>query len=309
MILMLELLAFPGPVSALAFEGELRSRLSANYGADPIAARIHELRLTIVEDVLGFGEGDGSEAPAIALLMQDPVPTATPKASSISSPTSQPSASPVPTDTPTDIPAETALPAPSNTPPPVISGYCENLSISGMEVSGDDVKAKVHNSGSKDVYLIKTVFEWPDVPEPAYVDFFELDGIQGDDKYYKGDSWNSPTISTILTGRARLRGNKIEDWKVDFDDEPGGIIYGSFFLALTFDVPGQDAHCSVDGSTYRAPPAPTDSPAPTETPEPVATDTPEPTPTDVAPTDTPEPTPTDTPAPTETSTPEPTATP
>ena len=124
MILMLELLAFPGPVSALAFEGELRSRLSANYGADPIAARIHELRLTIVEDVLGFGEGDGSEAPAIALLMQDPVPTATPKASSISSPTSQPSASPVPTDTPTDIPAETALPAPSNTPPPVISGYC-----------------------------------------------------------------------------------------------------------------------------------------------------------------------------------------
>ena len=173
MILMLELLAFPGPPSP-------RSPLRANSDrgcqpiteADPIAARIHELRLTIVEDVLGFGEGDGSEAPAIALLMQDPVPTATPKASSISSPTSQPSASPVPTDTPTDIPAETALPAPSNTPPPVISGYCENLSISGMEVSGDDVKAKVHNSGSKDVYLIKTVFEWPDVPEPAYVDYF-----------------------------------------------------------------------------------------------------------------------------------------
>ena len=72
MILMLELLVFPGPVSALAFGGELRSRLSANYGVDPIVARIHELRLTIVEDVLGMDGGSGSNAPAIALMMEEP---------------------------------------------------------------------------------------------------------------------------------------------------------------------------------------------------------------------------------------------
>ena len=108
-----------------------------------------------------------------------------------------------------------------------------------MRVSGgDDVKANIRNSGSKDVFLIKTVFEWPDVPEPAYVDYFELRGIHGDDKYYTSNSWSSPTISTIPTGRAELHEHRTENWKVDFDDEPGGIIFGSFFLALTFDVPG-----------------------------------------------------------------------
>ena len=302
MILMLELLVFPGPVAALAFEGKLRSRLSANYGVDPIAARIHELRLTIVEDVLGFDDGGGSEAPAIALLMQDPVPTATPKATSRSSPTSQPSASPVPTDTPTEILIETASPVPSNTPPPPTSiavvGYCDKLSIFSMKVKGHHVEAKVRNSGSSDVYLIETVFEWPDVPDPAYVEYFELKGIKGDDKYYNSNDWNSPTIST--GDYEKLRKGRTERWKVEFDDVPGGKIYGSFFLTLTFDVPGQGAHCSVSGGTFKAPPAPTDLPATPETPEPVSSGTPEPTPTDMAPTDTPEPAPTDTPEPTET---------
>ena len=309
MILMLELLVFPGPVSALAYEGELRSRLAANYGADPIAARIHELRLTIVEDVLGFEDGDGSEAPAIALLMQDPVPTATPKATSISSPTSQPSASPVSSDIPTDIPTETPSPVPSDTPPPPtalpVGSYCGKLSITGTWISGDDVEANVRNSGSKHVYLIKTVFEWPDVPDPAYVDWFKFDG----DRYYTSNDGDSPTIST--GDHERLRKNKTRRWETDFDSAPGGGIYGSFSVTLTFDVPGQDAHCSVSGSTYKAPPSPTDVPAPSETPEPVSTDTPEPIPTDTlepTPTDTPEPALTDTPTPVDTLTPEPTAT-
>ena len=297
MILILELLVFPGPVSALAFEGKLRSRLSANYGADPIVARIHELRLTIVEDVLGMDGGDGSGSPAIALLMQDPVPTTTQRATSVSSPTARPSASPVPTDTRTEIPTETASPVPSNTPPPPTSiavvGYCDNLSIFSMKVKDDHVEAKVRNSGSSDVYLIETVFEWPDVPDPAYVDYFELKGIKGDDKYYNSNDWNSPTIST--GDYEKLRKGRTERWKVKFDDEPGGKIYGSYFLTLTFDMPGQDAQCSVNGGTFKAPPAPTDLPEPTETPEPLPSDTPEP-----APTDTPEPAPTDTLEPTST---------
>lgn len=296
--LMLELIFFPGSASTLGFKGELRSRLLADYAEDPIAARIHELRLTIVEDVLGFDDGGGSAAPAIALLMQDPVPSATPKAAS---PTSQPSASPVSSDVPIDIPVETASPVPGDTPAPptaVAEGsYCGKLSITGMWIDGDDVEASVRNSGSKDVYLIKTVFEWPDVPDPAYVDWFKFDG----DRYYSLNDGDSPTVST--GDHERLRKNKTRRWETDFDDEPDGVIYGSFSLTLTFDVPSQDAHCSVSGSTYRAPPAPTDLPAPTETPVPVSTDTPEPTPTLPTPTDTPEP------APTDTSTPEPTPTP
>ncbi len=162
MILMLELLVFPGPVAALAFEGKLRSRLSANYGADPIVARIHELRLTIVEEVLGMDGGGGSESPEIVLLMQDPVPTTTQRATSVSSATARPSGSPVPTDTLTEFPTETASPVPSNTPPPPTSiaavGYCDKLSIFSMKIKGDHVEAKVRNSGSSDVYLIETVF-------------------------------------------------------------------------------------------------------------------------------------------------------
>ncbi len=117
----------------------------------------------------------------------------------------------------------------------------------------------------------------------------------GDYNYYNSNDWNSPTIST--GDYEKLRKGRTERWKVKFDDEPGGKIYGSYFLTLTFDVPGQDAHCSVSGGTFKAPPAPTDLPVPTETPEPVSSDTPEPTPTDMAPTDTPDPASIDAPAP------------
>lgn len=306
--LMLDLIFLPGSASALGFNGELRSRLLADYAEDPIAVRIHELRLTIVEDVLGLDGGDGSGSSVIALMMDDPVPTATPKSTAIHTSTAAPSPSPDASGEPT--PVASSMPVPSSTPSPptpiAIGGPCDGLSITSMKVDGDDVEAKVRNNGSKDVYLIETVFEWPDVQEPAYVDYFELDHIDGDDKYYKSNDWNSPTIST--GDYAKLRKGKTEDWKVDFDDEPGGKIYGSFFLVLTFDVPGHEAHCSLSRSTFKAPPAPTDLPAPTETPEPVSTDTPEPIPTLPTPTATLEPAPPDTPTPTDTSTPEPTVT-
>jgi hypothetical protein len=277
-ILMLELLVLPGPASALTFEGGLRSRLSANYGMDPIAARIHELRLTIVEDVLGMGDGDSSEPPAIALLMQDPVP-AVPSATS---PATDPTASPVPTDA---VPTETSLPAPTETPPPPTAvaapiEYCGNLSIFDMKVDdGDDVEARVRNSGSKHVYLIKTVFEWPDVPVPGYLDWFKFDG----DRYHHPHDGDSPTI-WIWPGDPepeRLRRERTEKWETDFDDVPDGMIYGSFSVTLTFNVPGQDAHCTISGSTFRAPPSPTpeptDIPVPTDTPTSTPTDIPEPT--------------------------------
>lgn len=304
--LMLELLVFPGPASALGFEGGLRSRLSANYGMDPIAARIHELRLTIVEDVLGFDDGGGSEPSAISLLMRDPVPTATPKATTTSNPTSESTVSPAPTSALTDVPEETPVSTPADTPLPptaaALENYCGNLSIFDVKVKGgDDVVAKVRNGGPMDVYLIKTVFEWPDVPEPAYVDYFELDGIPGNDKYYNSNDWNSPTIST--GDYEKLRHGKTEDWKVDFDDEPDGIIYGSFSLTLTFDVPGQDTDCSMSRSIFKSPPSPTSEPTgtalPSETPEIAPTETTEPT---VTPAASSTPVSTATPEPTETAT-------
>ena len=60
--MMLELMFSPGPLNALAFEGELRSKLTANYGADPITARIHELRLTIMQEVLAAGRTEAASS-------------------------------------------------------------------------------------------------------------------------------------------------------------------------------------------------------------------------------------------------------
>jgi hypothetical protein len=232
--------------------------------------------------------GGGSEAPAIALLMKDPVPTATLKATLASSSTSRPSASPIPTDAPTDIPIETASPVPSITPPPLTaaaaSNYCDNLSIFGMKVDDrDDVEANIRNSGTKDVDLIQTVFEWPDVPAPAYLDWFEFKVEGRDRRYYHPHDSDSPTIWSGNHGP--LRGGETRRWETDFDDVPSGKIYGSFFVKLTFDVPDQDAHCVVSGSTFKAQPLPTptptsspiDTPVPTNTHTPTSTNTLEPT--------------------------------
>ena len=315
MVLMLELLVFPGPVSALAFEGGLRSRLSANYGADPVVARIHELRLTIVEDVLGIDEGNGSDPAAVALLLQDPVPTATPKPAT---PTFTPlageptttyapteaaldlTALPAPTDavaeltaSPGPVATHTDLPAPSETPipptelPVTVPDYCDDLSITSMWIHSDDeVRARVKNSGSLHAYLTGTLFEWPDVPNPAFVDWFRFDNK----KYFSSDDWSSPTTSS--GSDVRIKKGKTETWRVDFDDEPDEGVYGSFNVTLRFDVSGM-ATCYVSGGTYR------DIPGPTSTPEPIPTDTPEPIPTDtpLPATDTPLPAPTNTPVP------------
>lgn len=312
---------FQGPFTALAFEGELRSRLSANYGADPIVAKIHELRLTIVEDVLGMDDGDGSGSPAIALMMQEPVPTATPKVTATVSTTSLEddlTASPIPTD---GLATATSRPEASETPTAVVgtAAHCDDISITDMWIHSDDeVRARVRNSSSKHAYLTTTVFEWPDVPEPAKVDWFRFD----DKKYFSVDDWSSPTSSSGSSVRIK-RGNS-ETWRVDFDSEPDEGIYGSFQVTLTFDVSGL-ATCTMSSSVFRDIPAtpaptvlpsetpfPTDTPGPTATPVPGPSDTPGPAPTDTpepAPSDTPLPTPTDTPLPTNTNTPAPTATP
>jgi len=282
-ILMLELLFFPGPITALAFEGELRSRLSANYGVDPVAARLHELRLTIVEDVLGMNGGDGTGPSVLAMLFQDPVPTVTPKAIRPTSPAEEPSASPVPTDVPTAVATGTAEISPSSTPLPATevaaAAYCEKLSITEMWVySDDEVRAKVKNSGSHHAYLTGTNFEWPDVPGPTYIDWFKFD----DKKYFSLDDWTSPTTSS--GSDVRVKKGHTETWRVDFDDKPDEGIYGFFAVRLTFDVSGL-ATCYLNASTFvdipatPAPsPGPTDPPAPTNTVEPTETSAATPTP-------------------------------
>jgi hypothetical protein len=297
--MMLELMFSPGPLSALAFEGELRSQLFADYGADPLGAKIHELRLTIMDEVLGGGNDQNSgQAPADPGL-SDPVPTATDELEQ--TPTTDPPTAgpPTATDTPIVVPTATAsnTPLPTAAPTAATVANCSMLSIQNMWISGDDkLKASVRNDSSNDAFLKSTTLDWPNVPAPVYVDYFELSG-PGDDRYWDGYDNSSPTSATG-TNR-RLKPGSPQTWEADFDDEPDEGIYGSFALTLVFRISGQD--CTLSSSTFKAPPAtPVPSLAPSTTPAAPSATAPAPTGTPAL---------TETPAPTSTETPTPMATP
>lgn len=297
--MMLELMFSPGPLSALAFEGELRSQLFADYGADPLGAKIHELRLTIMDEVLGGGNDQNrGQAPADPGL-SDPVPTATDELEQ--TPTTDPptALAPTATDTPMVAPSATAsnTPLPSPVPTTPVGSLCSKLSILSFSIDGDDkLHASVRNDSSMDAYLKSTTLDWPNVPAPTYVDYFELSG-PGDDRYWDGYDNSSPTSATG-TNR-RLKAGRTETWAADFDDEPDEGIYGSFGLTLVFNISGE--FCNLSSSTFQDPPAtPVPSPLPSTTPL---------LPTATAPAPTGTPAMTETPAPTSTGTPPPTPTP
>lgn len=292
--LMLELMFSPGPFSALAFEGELRSKLFADYGADPLGAKIHELRLTIMDEVLGGGSDQDSRSSSGASKLSDPVPTATPAEQSEATATSETLATVEPTAigpaaTSTVLAAPTATasstPIPTPVPPTPVVSLCSKLSIISFSIDGSDkLKASVRNDASVKAFLTDTILEWPNVPPPAYVDWFEFDG----NRYYDGDDYNSPTSKT---GTSRqLSAGKTRTWEADWDDEPAEGIYGSFGLTLIFNFPGQGS-CTLSSSTFKDPPA-TPGPSPTLLP-----------PTETAPAPTATPLPTENPAATPTATP------
>lgn len=310
--LLLELMFSPGPVSALAYEGELRSRLVANYGEDPVGSRIHELRLSIVEEVFGStgsGEQDDRAGAGRAL-----VPTVTPEPST--APTAvDPATESAPVANPTEASSEelnaTASASPSDTPEASETSAgldCGKLYFEEVEFRSDDeIRARVQNDLPEDAFLSYTVLEWPDLPNPAYVDYFRFD----DDRYYNGNDHSSPTARSSWE---RLRDGRDESWRVDFDDEPDEGLYGHFHLELTFRVPALDGSCTITANLFEPfPPGKAPTAPPTDIPEPTPTEPPEPTATD-GPTQTPEPADTSEPsatpeAPSATDTPEPTAEP
>lgn len=311
---LLELMIYPLPASALAYDGELRSQLVANYGSDPITSSIHELRLSIAEEVFG---GSGSSDQARGDLAAAPVPTVTPEPTDKpdpATPTEPPTATNVPptdsmTAEPSETPSPTATSTPSKTPTetPVAGLDCSKLVIENMWFQSDDkIYARVQNDFSKDAYLSFTLLEWPDLPGSSYIDYFRFHG----EKYYGGNDYSSPTSSGSWV---RIRHGHDETWYVDFDHEPEDGIYGFFGLTLKFTVPAYGGNCTLTDSLSKpVPPGEAPITLPSSTPLPA---TPAPTNTSV-PSTTPEPsdtppatgTPESTAAPTHTNTPEPTAT-
>lgn len=298
--LLLELMFFPGPATALAFGGELRSRLIADYSADPAGSRIRELRLAIVDEVLGDGQSGGRSLP------NAPVPTVTPEPTRL--PT-EPPAIPTPTgassteaallkppDSDSPDPFASTTPSATATGPPAAGLDCSKLRFEGIWFDGDDeIRARVQNDLPEDAFLAYTHFAWPDVPAPAYVDYFRFD-----DRYYHGNDHSSPTSRSSWE---RLRDGDHETWRVDFDDEPDEGLYGYFALTLKFEVPRLGGSCTISADLSKPiPPGlePTEGPTetllpPTATPlPPTATQTASPEPSDTpgpaTPTETPDPT-------------------
>jgi len=322
--------------SPLEFPFNLQSGLDADYQADPLGARIYELRLSIVQG-LGAGGGDPQSASipdSLKEMMSQPVPSATPRPATLEPsevptqastqmPTQLPTATQdttsVPTGLPTNTPAASLQPSPTSTTGAAAMAdplpECSKLSITGVWIyNGEQVRALVRNNNQTRAYLTQTLFEWPDVPSPAYVDWMDFNS-----RYYNQDDYSSPTISggTWLS----ISRTSTRTWSADLDDEPAEGLYGDFKVTLTFEYPGWGS-CVIEGYTYKAqPPTPAPSPTktPTRTPTPSNTNTPTlpapsatwtetpVTPTDV-PSDTPSPTDTETPVPTDTETPVPSPT-
>jgi len=277
--------------SPLEFPFNLQSGLEADYQADPLGARIYELRLSIVQG-LGAGGGDQQSAPipdSLKEMMSQPVPSATPRpatpvpsevpaqaspqlptqvptatqdTTSVATglPTDNPVASQQPTTTPTTGAAAMAGPLPE----------CSKLSITGVWIdNGEQIRASVRNNNQSRAYLTNTLFEWPDVPSPAYVDWMDFNN-----RYYNNNDYSSPTTAggTWLS----IHSTTTRIWSADFDDEPAEGLYGGFKVILTFEYPGWGS-CVIESFTYRAqPPTPAPSPTktPTRTPTPTKTDTP-----------------------------------
>ena len=151
--MMLELMFSPGPLSALAFEGELRSKLIADYGADPLGAKIQGLRLTIMDEVLRGGSDQGFGSAPRDPILSDPVPTATPADQQDQTPTTEPptAVALTATDTPMVVPTATANNTPFATAVPTTPAVslCSKLSIVSFSIDGDDkLRAEVRNQAS-----------------------------------------------------------------------------------------------------------------------------------------------------------------
>ena len=303
--------------SPLEFPFNLQSGLDADYRADPLGARIYELRLSIVQG-LGAGGGDPQSVPipdSLKEMMSQPVPSATPRPAT---PVPSEESTQVPTGSPTGIPTATYAPiaAPTETPPALVPSQtattgavamagpqpdCSKLSITGVWIhNGEQIRASVRNNSQTWAHLTHTVFEWPDVPSPAYLDWMDFNT-----RYYNDNDYSSPTTAdgTWLS----INKNSTRIWSADFDDEPAEGLYGGFKVILTFGYPGWGS-CVIEGFTYRAQP-PTLTPSLTKTPTPTKTNTPGPAPsatwtdTPVTPTEVPS----ETPSPTDTKTPAPPA--
>ena len=177
--------------------------------------------------------------------------------------------SPEPTDTPSSTPTQTNTPTASPTP------NCDDIYISGMWRSGDDIYVEVTNDNEAAAYLIYYYFDWPKLSGSMKVNWVTFNGVD----VLPSQDENPPTEVSGLY--VPMGGNSEAIWRTDFSNEPYEPIWGYYYVSLTFDFPGWGT-CDMDRDrSYSQPPTPTRTATrtvgPSRTPTRTATSGPSPT--------------------------------
>lgn len=159
------------------------------------------------------------------------------------------------TPTPTSTLTPTITPTPTLTP----TLDCNDILISGYGRSGDGLFMWVYNANPRTIKLTGSSTIWNEMAISQYMNEAEFNSAQ----YYPGDDYDSPTTAGPANPNSfpHTPGVWIP-WHADFNNVPGGNLFGNFSTSLTFDYT-----CSVSASAFYA----------TATPTSTATDTPTPT--------------------------------
>ena len=153
-----------------------------------------------------------------------------------------------------DLSPPTATNTPTVTPTP----DCDDIHIESIWIDGDDLRARVRNNNPSSIFLSGSSLSWTELSGSQYVNYFQYDW----DTYYGGNDYDSPTSAspsnppswTHPSGAART-------WRADFNNVPGGWLWGNFSVTLTFDY-----ICPVSASLTEVQPTPTNTATITRTP-------------------------------------------
>jgi hypothetical protein len=155
-------------------------------------------------------------------------------------------------------PTPTLTPTITTTPTLTPTLDCTDLVPGGYSVSGEDLYFLVLNSNPRTVHLTGSNTGWNEMAANHYVNQMQFNWST----YYPGDDYDAPTIVGPASPSSfpHPAGTWIY-WYADFNNTPGGKLYGNFNTTLTF-----DNICTVSQSLTINTPTPTSTATITPTP-------------------------------------------
>jgi hypothetical protein len=165
-----------------------------------------------------------------------------------------------------NIPA-TATPTVTLTPSVTPTLDCTNLVPGSYYVSGENLYFTVLNANPRTIYLTGSTTGWNKMAPSHFVNQLQFNWSQ----FYPGDDYNSPTTAGPANPAAfpHPAAAWVYFW-ADFNNTPGGQLYGDFNTTLTFDYVC-DVSQSLTINTPTATPTATNTPTPTITYTPTLT--------------------------------------